>query len=133
MRRCSASAWSRRTSATASCCRSTAWPACPRSTRPRCSSTHCRGWRTSPTSTRSSRRGSRRAGRLGLILLPGGSFAAFEPGGNEMADVGFDGQVVIITGAGGGLGRQHALLLAERGCRVVVNDLGGAVDGTGGD
>jgi len=50
-----------------------------------------------------------------------------------MADVGFDGQVVIITGAGGGLGREHALLLAERGCRVVVNDLGGAVDGTGGD
>ena len=50
-----------------------------------------------------------------------------------MADVGFDGQVVIITGAGGGLGREHALLLAARGCRVVVNDLGGAVDGTGGD
>jgi NAD(P)-dependent dehydrogenase (short-subunit alcohol dehydrogenase family) len=50
-----------------------------------------------------------------------------------MVDVGYDGQVAIITGAGGGLGRQHALLLAQRGCRVVVNDLGGAVDGTGGD
>jgi NAD(P)-dependent dehydrogenase (short-subunit alcohol dehydrogenase family) len=45
----------------------------------------------------------------------------------------FDGQVAVITGAGGGLGRQHALLLAGRGARVVVNDVGGAVDGTGGD
>src|SRR6187200_2419360 len=48
-----------------------------------------------------------------------------------MADVGFDGKVAIITGAGGGLGRQHALLLASRGALIVVNDLGGAVDGTG--
>ena len=50
-----------------------------------------------------------------------------------MADLGFDGKVVIITGAGGGLGRQHALLLAKRGALIVVNDLGGAVDGTGSD
>jgi NAD(P)-dependent dehydrogenase (short-subunit alcohol dehydrogenase family) len=48
-----------------------------------------------------------------------------------MADVGFEGRVAIITGAGGGLGREHALLLASRGAQVVVNDLGGAVDGTG--
>ena len=50
-----------------------------------------------------------------------------------MADLGFDGKVVIITGAGGGLGRQHALLMAKRGALLVINDLGGAIDGTGSD
>lgn len=43
----------------------------------------------------------------------------------------FDGQVALVTGAGRGLGREHALLLASRGCKVVVNDLGGTYDGTG--
>ena len=50
-----------------------------------------------------------------------------------MTDISFDGRVAIVTGSGNGLGKTYALELARRGAAVVVNDLGGAIDGTGSD
>ena len=48
-----------------------------------------------------------------------------------MSDISFENRTVIVTGAGNGLGKAYAIELGNRGAKVVVNDLGGAVDGSG--
>jgi hypothetical protein len=69
----------------------------------------------------------------GVEELGGQTDTVDEPVGNQAMSVNFEGRVAVITGAGAGLGRAYALLLASRGARVVVNDLGGSKSGVGAD
>lgn len=71
-----------------------------------------------------------------LVLTPDGLRTQDRAGiiirGSDMSEsMDFEGKVVIVTGAGGGLGRAHALLFARHGARVIVNDLGGSAHGEG--
>ena len=103
-----------------------------RSSRPRPAGTGTSSARPAPTAI-GRRRPDRIAARRSAAPTPGWSVKS--PSGYVLAvtKLGFDGDVAIVTGAGGGIGREHTLLLASRGARIVVNDIGGDVNGAGTD
>ena len=69
-----------------------------------------------------------RANKIGVVVRPPKNIIREK----FKMSISFEGKVAIVTGAGGGLGKSHALELARRGAKIVVNDLGGSMDGSGG-